>query len=83
MLSREDQRRFDQIARELRMSDPEFVARLGGRAATRRNRMMIVASLLLWAAVPVLTVVGGWGAGTTSVALLGVAGVLALRARPW
>ncbi|MEV1289323.1 DUF3040 domain-containing protein [Micromonospora sp. NPDC049679] len=83
MLSREDQRRFDQIARQLRMTDPEFVARLGDTAATRRNRIMIVVSLLLWASVPALTVMGGWGAGATSVALLGVAGVLALRARPW
>ncbi|SDZ04522.1 Protein of unknown function [Micromonospora pattaloongensis] len=83
MLSREDQRRFDQITRQLRMSDPEFVARLGDTAATRRNRLAIVASLLLWASVPALTVIGGWAAGATSAALLGIAGVLALRARPW
>lgn len=83
MLSREDQRRFDQITRQLRISDPEFVARLGDTAATRRNRLMIITTLLIWATVPALTVIGGWAAAATSVALLGVAGVLALRARPW
>jgi hypothetical protein len=83
MLSREDQRRFDQITRQLRLSDPEFVARLGDIAAIRRNRLMIITSLVLWAAIPALTVIGGWAAAATSVAFLSVAGVLALRARPW
>lgn len=44
---------------------------------------MIITTLLIWATVPALTVIGGWAAAATSVALLGVAGVLALRARPW
>ena len=66
MLSREDQRRFDQITRQLRLSDPEFVARLGDIAAIRRNRLMIITSLVLWAAIPALTVIGGWAAAATS-----------------
>jgi len=83
MLNREDQRRFDQIARHLRTTDPEFVARLGDRAAIRRNHIMIIASVLLWAAVPILALRGGWLAGVISAAALCVAGVLAWRARRW
>ncbi|MDG4765044.1 DUF3040 domain-containing protein [Solwaraspora sp. WMMD406] len=83
MLSREDQRRFDQIARHLRTTDPDFVARVGDRAANRRNRMAIIASVLLWATVPPLALFGGWLAAIISTVALCVAGVLALRARRW
>jgi hypothetical protein len=61
MLSGEDQRRFDQIAHHLQAADPKFVARLDGMAP-RRARLLTVLCVLLWAAVPALTVVGGWAA---------------------
>ncbi|MFY1637213.1 DUF3040 domain-containing protein [Solwaraspora sp. WMMB335] len=83
MLSREDQRRFDQIARHLRTTDPEFVARLGDQAANRRNRLAIVASVVLWATVPLLALSGGWLAAIIAAVALCLAGALALRARRW
>ncbi|MDG4772176.1 MULTISPECIES: DUF3040 domain-containing protein [unclassified Solwaraspora] len=83
MLSREDQRRFDQIARHLRTTDPDFVARLGDQAADRRNRAAIIASVLLWAVVPLLALFGGWIAASICTVALTAAGLLALRARRW
>ncbi|WP_326552599.1 DUF3040 domain-containing protein [Micromonospora sp. NBC_01813] len=83
MLSREDQRRFDQIARHLRTTDPDFVARLGDPAANRRNRAAIIVSVLLWAVVPLLAFFGGWIAAVICTVALSAAGVLALRARRW
>lgn len=83
MLSREDQRRFDQIARHLRTTDPEFVARLGDQPATVRNRAAIVTSVLLWAMIPMLALFGGWVAAVICTVALSAAGVLALRARRW
>jgi len=78
MLSKEDQRRFEQIARNLRATDPEFAARVGGQAWTRRSRLLVVLSILLWATVPPMTVVGGWFAATLSVVALVGAGLLLL-----
>ncbi|MEV0397658.1 DUF3040 domain-containing protein [Polymorphospora rubra] len=76
MLSREDQRRFEQITRRLRSTDPEFVARVGDRASTRRRRLVAAVVVALWAAVPPLVVVGGWLAATICAVLLAVAGTL-------
>jgi Protein of unknown function (DUF3040) len=82
MLSKEDQRRFEQITRNLRTTDPDFVARISDRAWTRRSRLLVLFSILLTAAVPPLAVVGGYAAGVVSTVLLTVAGVtLALSRR--
>ena len=75
MLSGEDQRRFDQIAHHLQAADPKFVARLDGMPP-RRARLLTVLCVLLWAAVPALTVVGGWIAAGGAALLLITAGVL-------
>lgn len=84
MLSKEDQRRFDQIARHLRTTDPEFVARVGDRAWTRRSRLLVVLSILLWVVVPPLTVLGGWfAAAISAIALAGAALLLSLVHRRW
>jgi hypothetical protein len=83
MLSREDQRRFDQIARHLRTTDPEFVARTSDPAANRHNRAAIIISVLLWAVVPLLAFFGGWIAAVICAVALSAAGVLALRTRRW
>lgn len=81
MLSKEDQRRFDQIARHLRTTDPEFVARVGDRSWTRRSRLLVFFSVVLCASVPPLAVVGGYVAGTISAGALLVAGLLLVLAR--
>lgn len=81
MLSKEDQRRFEQITRHLRTTDPDFVARISDRAGTRRSRLMVVFSVLLTAAVPPLAVVGGYPAGVISALLLCVVGVLLALSR--
>jgi hypothetical protein len=81
MLSKEDQRRFEQITRHLRTTDPDFVARISDRAWTRRSRLLVLFSILLTAAVPPLTVVGGYAAGVVSTVLLTVAGVLLALSR--
>ncbi|HEX5597122.1 MAG TPA: DUF3040 domain-containing protein [Micromonosporaceae bacterium] len=80
MLSKEDQRRFEQIARHLRVTDPEFVARVGDQAWVRRSRLLVFLSILLWAAVPPLVVVGGWFAAMLSTAALVGAATLLQRA---
>ena len=59
MLSKEDQRRFDQIIRHLRESDPNFVARLSKRAQARRGRFLILLAITLWASLPAAAVIGG------------------------
>ncbi len=59
MLSKEDQLRFEQITRELRTSDPKFFARLQDRHWIRRKRILLVLTIALWTAVPVLAVLGG------------------------
>ena len=76
MLSGEDQRRFDQIAHELHATDPRFVARLDGMPP-RRVRRLIVLCVVMWAAVPGLTVIGGWyAAGGVTLLLLAAGGLL-------
>lgn len=76
MLSREDQRRFEQITRRLRTTDPDFVARVGDRISTRRRRLMTAVVIALWAAVPPVAALGGWPAVTICATLLVVAGGL-------
>jgi Protein of unknown function (DUF3040) len=81
MLSKEDQRRFEQITRHLRTTDPDFVARISDRAWTRRSRLLVVLSVLLSAAVPPLAVVGGYAAGVVCTVLLTLAGILITLSR--
>jgi len=83
MISGEDHRRLEEIARQLRTTDPEFVARMGSESPPRRGRILIGAGVLLWAAVPALAFVGGWVAAMVSGVVLAVAGVLVLKARRW
>ncbi|WP_433529337.1 DUF3040 domain-containing protein [Micromonospora sp. CA-263727] len=63
MLSKEDQRRFEQITRHLKESDPAFFARLDQRARVRRGRWLLLLTILLWAALPATTVLAGRLAG--------------------
>jgi hypothetical protein len=81
MLSKEDQRRFDQIARHLRMTDPEFFARVGDQSRTRRNRLLVIFSVVLCTTVPPMAAAGGYAAGVLSAGVLLVAGVLLAMAR--
>jgi fatty acid desaturase len=70
MISKEDQRRFEEITQQLRASDPEFVARLGTQAQLRRGRTLIVLTFVLWAAVPAVVVLGGWVAAALAPVVL-------------
>ncbi|PZG20534.1 hypothetical protein C1I95_09235 [Micromonospora craterilacus] len=70
MLSKEDQRRFDQITRHLRESDPAFFARLDQRARVRRGRWLLLLTILLWASLPAATVLIGRPAGAICAVLL-------------
>jgi Protein of unknown function (DUF3040) len=81
MLSKEDQRRFEQITRHLRTTDPDFVARVSDRAWTRRSRLLVIFSILLSAAIPPLAAVGGYGAGVVSAILLTLVGILVTLSR--
>jgi hypothetical protein len=81
MLSKEDQRRFEQITRHLRTTDPDFVARISDRAWTRRSRYLLFFSILLITGVPPLAVAGGYAAGVVSAILLTVAGILLALSR--
>lgn len=85
MLSKEDQRRFDEITRNLRASDPEFVARLGarwdGRVVSRRARFMLMVTVLLWVSVPAVVVLGGWLAAALAPLMVTMASVLVWHAR--
>ena len=81
MLSKEDQRRFYEITRQLRISDPEFVARLSNRAQQRRGRLLLLLTVVLWSAVPAVVVLGGWLAAALAPVLLAAACVLAWRTR--
>jgi hypothetical protein len=78
MLNREEQRRLDEMALQLRTTDPEFVARMGDREPSRRARALIAVSVVLWAAVPALAYVGGWIATAATAAVLTVAAPLVL-----
>ncbi|MEE6307124.1 DUF3040 domain-containing protein [Plantactinospora veratri] len=81
MLSKEDQRRFDEITHHLRITDPEFVARLGDRSKLRRARLILVLTFVLWATVPALVVLGGWLAVAIAPAVLVAATLLMWQAR--
>ncbi|GIG90238.1 DUF3040 domain-containing protein [Plantactinospora endophytica] len=81
MLSKEDQRRFDEITHQLRVTDPEFVARLGDRGKMRRARLILVLTFVLWATVPALVVLGGWLAVAIAPAVLVAATLLMWQAR--
>ncbi|MEQ4302228.1 DUF3040 domain-containing protein [Plantactinospora sp. B6F1] len=81
MLSKEDQRRFDEITHQLRISDPEFVARLSDRGKLRRARLILVLTFVLWATVPALVVLGGWLAVAIAPAVLVAATLMMWQAR--
>ncbi len=81
MLSKEDQRRFDEITHQLRATDPEFIARLSDRAQLRRGRLMILLTFVLWAAVPAVVVLGGWLASAIAPLVLVTASALMWYAR--
>lgn len=86
MLSKEDQRRFEQITRHLRESDPEFFARLDHRARSRvrRSRLLILLTIVLWAALPVTAAIGGRPAGVAcGLALLVNSGLMWHFRRRW
>lgn len=81
MISGDEQRRFDEIARQLRTSDPDFAARMAHAEPRRVGRVLTAASVLLWATVPAIAYAGGWFAVVVSATLLGLAGGLILTAR--
>ncbi|MEV4759420.1 DUF3040 domain-containing protein [Micromonospora sp. NPDC049559] len=81
MLSKEDQRRFDQIVRQLRMTDPKFFARLDDRARAKRYRLLLILAIVLWASLPAVAVFGGGLAGSVCAAALLVNGGLMWRSR--
>ncbi|MEU4567060.1 DUF3040 domain-containing protein [Micromonospora sp. NPDC023956] len=70
MLSKEDQRRFEQITRYLRESDPAFFARLDQRARAHRGRYLVLLTIVLWAALPAMTVLAGRVTGAICAVLL-------------
>jgi Flp pilus assembly protein TadB len=81
MLSKEDQRRFEQITRHLRESDPKFFARLDHRARARRGRYLVLLTIVLWAALPATTVLAGRVAGAICAVVLVANSVLLWRYR--
>ncbi|MET8910529.1 DUF3040 domain-containing protein [Micromonospora sp. NPDC004551] len=84
MLSKEDQRRFEQITRQLRESDPQFFARLDHRARGRRGRYLMLLTIVLWASLPAMTVLAGRLAGAIcAVVLLANAGLMWRFRRRW
>lgn len=84
MLSKEDQRRFEQITRHLRESDPAFFARLDSRARARRSRYLMLLTIVLWASLPATTVLAGRTAGAIcAVVLLANAAVMWRYRRRW
>lgn len=85
MLSKEDQRRFDEITRELRAADPKFFARLEERNRIRRKRILLALTIALWTAVPALAVLAGGlvGAIYAMVVLGNGMMVWQLRRRRW
>ncbi|MCX4470825.1 hypothetical protein C5N14_16765 [Micromonospora sp. MW-13] len=84
MLSKEDQRRFEQITRQLRESDPEFFARLDHRARARRGRYLMLLTVVLWASLPAATVLAGGLAGAVfAVVLLANAALMWRFRRRW
>lgn len=81
MLSKEDQRRFEQITRHLRESDPAFFARLDHRARGRRGRWLLLLTIVLWAALPAMTVLAGRLAGAICAVVLMANAVVMWRFR--
>ncbi|GGM48855.1 hypothetical protein GCM10011608_37190 [Micromonospora sonchi] len=81
MLSKEDQRRFEQITRHLRESDPAFFARLDQRARLRHGRWLLLLTIVLWASLPATTVVFGRSAGAACAVVLLANAVLMWRFR--
>ena len=83
MLSRQDQRQLDAIARQLAEEDPDFVRRMGGTSRVRAYRALLAVSVVLWSLPVALTVFAGWAAGVIASAVLTVAGVVLLLSRRW
>ncbi|MGC4804259.1 DUF3040 domain-containing protein [Micromonospora sp. DT233] len=84
MLSKEDQRRFEEITRQLRESDPKFFARLQHRTRARRGRYLMLLTIVLWAALPAATVLAGGLAGAVfAVVLLANAALMWHFRRRW
>ncbi|KAB1942656.1 DUF3040 domain-containing protein [Micromonospora sp. ALFpr18c] len=84
MLSKEDQRRFDQITRQLRESDPAFFARLDHRVRARRGRYLMLLTIVLWASLPAMTVFAGRLAGAIcAVVLVANAAIMWRFRRRW
>ncbi|MET8351747.1 MULTISPECIES: DUF3040 domain-containing protein [unclassified Micromonospora] len=84
MLSKEDQRRFDQITRQLRESDPAFFNRLDHRVRARRGRYLMLLTILLWASLPAMTVFAGRLAGAIcAVVLVANAAIMWRFRRRW
>ncbi|BCL13158.1 DUF3040 domain-containing protein [Micromonospora sagamiensis] len=84
MLSKEDQRRFEQITRYLRESDPAFFARLDQRARANRGRYLVLLTIVLWASLPAMTVLAGRVAGAIcAVVLLANSALLWRYRRRW
>ncbi len=81
MLSKEDQRRFEQITRHLRESDPAFFARLAHRVRLRRGRWLLLLTVVLWASLPATTVLLGRSAGAICAVVLLANAVLMWRFR--
>ncbi|MCO1597174.1 DUF3040 domain-containing protein [Micromonospora sp. RHAY321] len=84
MLSKEDQRRFDQITRQLRESDPAFFKRLDHRVRARRGRYLMLLTIVLWASLPAMTVFAGRLAGAIcAVVLVANAAIMWRFRRRW
>ncbi|GLY20820.1 hypothetical protein CA850_01405 [Micromonospora echinospora] len=84
MLSKEDQRRFEQITRYLRESDPAFFSRLDQRARAHRGRYLVLLTIVLWASLPAMTVLAGRVAGAIcAVVLLANSALLWRHRRRW
>ncbi|MCF0094879.1 MULTISPECIES: DUF3040 domain-containing protein [unclassified Micromonospora] len=84
MLSKEDQRRFDQITRQLRESDPAFFARLDHRVRARRGRYLMLLTIVLWASLPAMAVFAGRLAGAIcAVVLVANAAIMWRFRRRW
>ncbi|GAB3942261.1 DUF3040 domain-containing protein [Micromonospora vulcania] len=84
MLSKEDQRRFDQITRQLKESDPAFFARLDHRVRARRGRYLMLLTIVLWASLPAMTVFAGRLAGAIcAVVLVANAAIMWRFRRRW
>ncbi|MBQ0905161.1 MULTISPECIES: DUF3040 domain-containing protein [Micromonospora] len=84
MLSKEDQRRFDQITRQLRESDPAFFNRLDHRVRARRGRYLMLLTIVLWASLPAMTVFAGRLAGAIcAVVLVANAAIMWRFRRRW